>query len=273
MTTVQTFIHVRGLRLAWIDFGGAGTPILALHGHFGRARTFATLAADLAPDYRVIALEQRAHGHSGRGDGDLSQDAYVADAAEFVRRLGLGPLIVLGHSMGGVTAFHLAARHPELVRALIVEEGGADNRPPHIPHPVLDVSDWPRRTATLAELRGRIEAYGIPDAGYFLESAVEHPDGWGLLFDYDDMMASQQALVGDWWAQWLGSACPALLVHGLDSFVLPTAMARQMAERRPNTVLRELPGCGHWVHDEDPTAFARAVREFLDTLERPGTNA
>ncbi|MEU0567418.1 alpha/beta hydrolase [Nonomuraea sp. NPDC005983] len=263
---VETLTRVRGLRLASIDFGGAGTPVLALHGHFGRARAFAPLAADLAPDYRLIALEQRGHGHSDRGDGDVSQDAYVADAAEFVRGLGLGPMIVFGHSMGGVTAFRLAARHPELVRALVVEEGGALNRQPEVPHPVLDVSDWPRRTATLAELRRQIEARGIPDASYFLESAVEHPDGWGLLFDYADMMESQRALIGDWWGEWLASTCPALLVHGLDSFVLPTTMARQMARRRPNTVLHELPGCGHWAHDDDPAGFARTVRDFLATL-------
>ncbi|WP_279433619.1 alpha/beta hydrolase [Actinomadura sp. KC345] len=263
---IERFAAVRGLRLAWLDGGPeGGTPILALHGHFGRARCFAPLAAALAPGHRVIALEQRGHGHSDRGDG-YGPDAYVADAAEFLRGLGLGPVIVLGHSMGGVVAFRLAARHPELVRALVVEEGGAYNRPPEIPHPVLDVRGWPRRSATLGELRRDIEARGIPDAGYFLESAVEHADGWGLLFDHDDMVASQRALVGDWWADWLGSTCPALLVHGLDSFVLPTAMAGEMAARRPGTVLRELAGCGHWAHDDDPAAFTRAVRDFLATL-------
>ncbi|WP_328815943.1 alpha/beta fold hydrolase [Nonomuraea cypriaca] len=246
--------------------GEDGTPVVALHGHFGRARGFASLAGALAPGYRVIGLEQRGHGHSDRGDGDFTPDAYVADAAEFVRGLGVGPVVVLGHSMGGVIAFQLAAQHPELVRALVVEEGGAFNRQPEIPHPVLDVTGWPRRAATLHELRRGIEARGIPDASYFLESAVERPDGWGLLFDYDDMMASQRALVGDWWSGWLGSECPALLVHGLDSFVLPTAMAREMAQRRPGTVLRELPGCGHWAHDDDPEAFAAAVRDFLATL-------
>jgi pimeloyl-ACP methyl ester carboxylesterase len=52
-----------GRRLAYVDFGGDGAPILALHGHFGRARMFAPLAAALAPAYRVISLEQRGHGH------------------------------------------------------------------------------------------------------------------------------------------------------------------------------------------------------------------
>ncbi|MBE1532668.1 alpha/beta fold hydrolase [Actinomadura algeriensis] len=263
---IERFATVRGLRLAWLDGGpDGGTPVLALHGHFGRARCFAPLAARLAPGYRVIALEQRGHGHSDRADG-YGPDEYVEDAAAFLRGRGLGPVVVLGHSMGGVVAFRLAARHPELVRALIVEEGGADNRPPEVPHPVLDVRGWPRRAATLDGLRRAIEARGMPDAGYFLESAVERPDGWGLLFDHDDMVASQRALIGDWWADWLGSSCPALLVHGPESFVLPTATARAMAARRPGTVLRELPGCGHWAHDDDPVAFAGAVREFLATL-------
>ncbi|RKN12706.1 alpha/beta fold hydrolase [Streptomyces radicis] len=264
-TFALTRTTVRGLRLAYADGGGPGRPLLALHGHFGRARVFAPLAAALGPAHRVIALEQRGHGR-GERDPEVDPDAYVEDAAAFLRALGLGPVTVLGHSAGGVTAFRLAARHPELVGALIVEEGGADNRPPHAPNPVLDVRDWPRRAPTLAALRAAVEARGIPDAGYFLESAAEFDDGWGFLFDHDLMVASQRALVGDWWADWLATTCPALLIHGLDSSVLTTAMARSMAERRPRTELRAFPGCGHWVHDDDPEGFARAVGGFLATV-------
>ncbi|PRX98883.1 alpha/beta fold hydrolase [Allonocardiopsis opalescens] len=263
---VEAFATVRGLRLAYLDHGGPGTPLLVLHGHFGRARHLAYLGGALAPGHRVIALEQRAHGRSGR-DGDLSPDAYVADAAAFLRGLGTGPAVVLGHSMGGVVAFRLAARYPELVSALVVEEGGACNRPPEVPHPVLDVRGWPRRAPTLRGLADAVRAQGVPDPAYFLESAAEFPDGWGFLFDYEDMVESQRLLVGDWWADWLGSSCPALLVHGADSSVLPTAVAREMARRRPATRLEVFEGCGHWVHDDDPSGFAAAVRRFLVTLD------
>ncbi|APU15136.1 MULTISPECIES: alpha/beta fold hydrolase [Actinoalloteichus] len=265
MTTPrQNHAMVRGLRLAYLDFGGTGAPLLALHGHFGRGRQFARLAADLAPRHRVIAVDLRGHGRSDRGV-DVTPDAYTADVAEFLRHLDLGPLPVLGHSMGGVIAYRVAARHPELVSALIVEEGGALNRQPEIAHPVLDVRGWARRAPTPAALRREVESHGIPDASYFLASACEYPDGWGFLFDHDDMTASQQELIGDWWPDWLGARCPTLLVHGLASGVLPTAMARDMARRRPGTVLREFADCGHWVHDDDPAGFAEAVRGFLSS--------
>ncbi|MBC3982501.1 alpha/beta hydrolase [Streptomyces sp. AC536] len=265
----ERIADVRGRALRYLDPGGPGRPVLALHGHFGRARAYAGLIVALAPRYRVIALEQRGHGRSAdpRADaGDFTREAYVADAAAFLRALDLGRVPVVGHSAGGVTAFQLAARETELVGALIVEEGGADNRRPRVPHPVLDVRAWPRRAPTLAALGERVRERGIPDAGYFLESAVEYPDGWGFLFDLDAMMASQRAAVGDWWPDWLGSACPALLLHGGRSFVLPTDLAREMADRRPGTTLRTFPDCGHWVHDDDPAGFASVVGGFLDAL-------
>ncbi|GGS35131.1 alpha/beta fold hydrolase [Actinokineospora fastidiosa] len=251
---------VRGRTLQVVDFGGDGPPVLALHGHFGRARMWAAIAGELDGRHRVIALEQRAHGRSDRGP--VSPDDYRDDVGAVLAELG--PMPVVGHSMGGIVAFRAAARYPGLVTALVVIDSPVRNQPPEVPRPVLDVSGWPRRAPTLAALRAGIEAHGIPDAGYFLESAVEHRDGWGLLFDAEDMMASQRALVGDWWPDWLAATCPALLVHGADSFLLPTPMARDMAARRPGTTLRVFPG-GHWVHDEHPGLVAAAIAEFLSS--------
>ncbi|MDT0318367.1 alpha/beta fold hydrolase [Streptomyces millisiae] len=251
-------VTVRGTDLSYVDFGGPGAPLLALHGHFGRARGLAALAARLAPAHRVIALEQRAHG-SAAPVADVRPDAYLADAAAFLTdHLGAGPLPVLGHSMGGSVAYRLAAHHPDLVSRLVVIEGPARNEPP-----VLDARDWPRRAAGLAELRALLTERVGQVADYFLESAAEHPDGWGLSFDPETLLRSQRALLGDWWPDWLGSACPALLLHGEDSTVLPTAQAREMTARRPDTRLVTFPGRGHWVHDEDPAGVAEAVLAFL----------
>ncbi|MCI3935125.1 hypothetical protein [Streptomyces sp. AN091965] len=75
------------------------------------------------------------------------------------------------------------------------------------------------------------------------------------------MIASQQALNGDHWDDWLGSDCPAPLVRGSRSRVLDAARARDMARRRARVRLVEL-DTGHTVHETDPEGFARAVGGF-----------
>lgn len=254
-------ILLDGRRFGTVEFAGIEPPLVALHGSFGRGLSFAPLAAALGR--RVVALDQRCHGRSEHG-GPVTPDAYVDDAAALLRALDLAPAVLLGHSMGGVVAYRLAARHPELVHALIVEDVGAVTGPPEIEHPVLDVRGWPRRAATREALAEELRARGILDPAYFLQSAEPDGDGWRYLFDWDEMLASQQAGVGDFWDDWLASTCPALLLHGHASIMLPTPLARTMAARRPNTVLREFPAAGHWLHDDDPEGMAAAIRELLD---------
>src|SRR5690606_24833739 len=204
----------------------------------------------------------RGHGHTG-GGGPFTRDEYVADAAAVIEALGDGPVVVVGHSMGGLNAFQLAARHPDHVRALVVEEACAvyddDRNPAHL----LDVSDWPTYADSPEELGRAIEARGIPDAAYFLRAVTRDDGGWRLLTDHAELMESQRAQRGDWWSDWLGSTCPALLVRGGDSVVCPREQAREMADRRANARLAEIAGCGHFVHDEAPGDFERLVGEFL----------
>ncbi|MCZ4088219.1 alpha/beta hydrolase, partial [Streptomyces sp. H34-S5] len=133
-----------GRRLAYTDFGGDGAPLLALHGHFQDGRTFGRLAREVGPEWRVITLDQRGHGESDRA-GDYGREGYVADAAAVLEHLGLGPAVVLGHALGGVTAYQLAARRPDLVRAVVVEDIGAV-----VDDDLSFVRDWPRRARTRA---------------------------------------------------------------------------------------------------------------------------
>ncbi|MDT0265674.1 alpha/beta hydrolase [Streptomyces sp. DSM 44915] len=268
-------VVVEGRRVPVLDSGGApGLPVLvALHGTFGRGAVFERLARDLAGLVRLVAPDQRGHGWSEPVSDGYGRAAFVADAAALVRALDAGPVVLLGHSLGGITAYQLAARQPELVSALIVEDVGPVMRSPEVAHPTLDVRGWPRSAPTRAELGDLIRARGVPDAGYFLRSAVPAEDGWRLLFDWDVMMAVQAGGVGDWSADWRGSRCPALLLRGTESTLLPAALANRMVAERPGTTRVDFPGAGHWVHDDAPTELAAAVTEFLRALglaaERP----
>lgn len=175
--------------------------------------------------------------------------------------LGLPSAVVLGHSMGGKNAYHLAARHPGRVRALINVDDPVvitDTGPSGISFCL----DWPRQAPTReALLDGLGEA--APIAGNWLR---QQPDGsWRLPFVPEDVVASDLAVRGDHWAAWLGSDCPALLVHGRRSFLVSPELAREMTERRPHTRRVEL-DAGHFILTEDPDGLAAAVREFLGAL-------
>lgn len=270
MCNSQT-MTVDGLPIRMTDFGGDGRPVLALHGSFGRAAIFAVLARELAGQARLLAPDQRGHGHSAR-TATYTSDDFVADAAALIERLDLGPMVVFGHSHGGITAYRLAARRPDLVSALIIEDVGPVMRAPEIAHPVLDVRGWPAVAPTKEALAESIRARGIPDPGYFMQSAEPADDGWRLLFDWDDMMAVQTGGVGDWWPDWLESTCPALVLRGEHSPLLPAGLAAGMVTRRPGSRLVEFPGAGHWIHDDDPAGTARVIAAFLDELE-PGRGA
>ena len=244
-----------GRRLAYRDFGGPGAPLLALHGHFQDGRTFERLAREVGPAWRVVTLDQRGHGESDRA-AEYSPEGYAADAAAVLEHLGLGPAVVLGHGLGGVTAYRLAAARPELVRAVVVEDAGAV-----VEGDLSFALRWPRRAATRAAFLA-----GTGSSGAQLEDSVrEYPDGWGPAFEPADMAESQRRLNGDHWAHWLAARRPTLLVRGDRSPVLSAEHAREMTARRPGVRLLELPAghAGHAVHAGDPEGFAGVVREFL----------
>ncbi|RJP53746.1 MAG: alpha/beta hydrolase [Anaerolineaceae bacterium] len=260
--TQRHFIELDGIRLSYLDFGGSGAPLLALHGHFGCARMFAGLADALRDSWRVIALDQRGHGWSD-DPGEFSRESYIRDAAQVIDRLGLKPAIVLGHSLGGINTYQIAARYPGHIRAMIVDEAGA--RTTGIP--VFSTMEWKERFKSVKEVISFLEEKGFKAGDpYFLESLVEYEDGWGFRFNHASLIQSQERIKGDWWADWLGSDCPALLLNGHKSWALKTEHAREMAKRRPNTQLVEFPDCGHTIRDEDPEGYHKTVREFLQSL-------
>src|SRR5919106_1158464 len=100
------YLHLGGLRLHLLDWGGEGrTPLLLLHGFTGSAHAWDTLAIALQPHFRVLALDQRGHGDSDPADV-YSPIAAFDDIAGVVDQLGLTKLVLVGLSMGGRNAMY-----------------------------------------------------------------------------------------------------------------------------------------------------------------------
>jgi pimeloyl-ACP methyl ester carboxylesterase len=251
--------------LAVVEFGGAGTPILLLHGLMGRATTWWSVARRLTAYGRVLGLDARGHGRS-QSAGPWTTERMACDAGEVLEPLGPG--VVVGHSMGGLHALVLAATRPDLVRGLVVEDMAADLT--GLPDTTMaDATAWfdavPQPFPGLAAVR---EAFGQPRpefGDYMAECVEERADGFHLLTRVRDAAE----IAGEWvrrdaWAEVDAIGCPTLLVEAAES-IAPAGQLVEMATRIPNARHVLLPGTGHLVHADEP-AFLGALTPFLEEI-------
>jgi pimeloyl-ACP methyl ester carboxylesterase len=210
------------------------------------------------PEWRVVSMDQRGHGLSDHSS-DYSRDAFVGDIAALLDHLGTRePVVLMGNSLGGTNAFLFAARHPQRVRALVIEEGPPEQ------HESLDfVLAWRGLYPTSEALEQKI---GERLAWSVKPSFRETAHGWTLAFDPEELAKMKEVLNGDFWAEWLATTCPALVVRGTDSRAVDGKLLESMAARRPNTRLVTLKA-GHVTHHDDLAGFVSNVRAFL---KQPG---
>lgn len=120
---VGQFVNVAGARLHYVDRGG-GPVVVLLHGLPGNLRNFHQLEARLTPCCRVIAMDSPGCGYSRMLDGSHAPiRKQAAVVAAFLQRLELGPVLLVGHSMGGAVALAVAADYPDCVRGLVLLAG------------------------------------------------------------------------------------------------------------------------------------------------------
>ncbi len=117
-------VSANGLTLRVREWPGDGPAILLVHGLASNSRIWDDVAALLATDYHVVALDQRGHGLSDRPTDGFAFERVVADLAGVIDALDLGKPTLAGHSWGGNVVLAFAAAHPNLVHALALVDGG-----------------------------------------------------------------------------------------------------------------------------------------------------
>lgn len=245
-----------GLTFSYLDAEGQGQSLIALHAHWLEAGTFEPLAKALAPEWRVIALDQRGHGYSDHATS-YTRDNYLGDLSALYKHLSIETAVLLGNSLGGINAYAYAARHPDSVRALVIEDIG-----PTVNDDLSFVRDWQGTFPSREALAQKIGQRFLP---YLEPSFRQSSEGWRLAFDPEHMLVSQAHSNGDHWAEWLASSCPALVIRGADSRATTEEGLREMVERRAHTSFEQLPG-GHVVHTDSPREFVDVLKAFLDRV-------
>jgi pimeloyl-ACP methyl ester carboxylesterase len=251
-----------GERLAAFDYGGDGPLVILLHGLAGYGREWDETASWLLASHRVVALDQRGHGRSERKPVDMSRAAFVADVLAWLDHLLVDRASIVGQSLGGHTAFLVAARHGDRVARLVVAEASpvADPEAPTIVRKWLGA--WP------VPFSSRDAATQFFGTGLWAEAwsagLEETSDGLRPAFHIDQMvMALAESSTKSYWDDWDRIAAPTLIVRGEAG--LPLETAEEMKFRSPNAEVATIVGAKHDIHLEQPALWRAVVEPFLDS--------
>jgi pimeloyl-ACP methyl ester carboxylesterase len=109
-----------GTTLAYEERGSGSPAFVFVHGWTCNRSFFKPQADHFAAKHRVVSLDLRGHGDSDKPQGAYPISAYADDIAFLIDKLGLGRVIAVGHSMGGITVLQLGAAHPEKVAGIVM---------------------------------------------------------------------------------------------------------------------------------------------------------
>ncbi len=230
-------------------------PVVFVHGSGDSARVWDAVIAAL-PCRTGVALDLPGHGVERDRPGPPEMS--VADYAGWVRdelgRRGLSQVCLVGHSLGSAIAQRLAVDAPDLVRRVVLVGGGARLRV--LPAMLEAAREQPDvAAARLAEL-GFADAHADQRDAQLAQPADFAP---GMLYrdlaacDAFDMMAELGRL-----------AQPTLIVTGEQDRLTPPKYATYLRDHLPHATLVLIPGAGHHLPVEAPTALAAAITTWLE---------
>ena len=270
-------LRVNGLRLFCRQWGDPRAPALVLlHGLRGYSGTWRALAAALCGEYRLIAFDQRGRGESDWDPGqNYYTDAYLSDLEQVVDTLGLERFALLGHSMGGTTAYVYAAQHPQRLAALLIEDiaPGSSAEGPGAQRIVTEMAALPESFASWADARTywRAKRPTVSDAAIeqrVAESLRMRGDG-AVTWRYDARGIRQTRLhpdparLVDLWPIVRRITVPAMIVRGEKSDFCPLPTVERVCAMNSQFTSVTVPNASHYVHDDAPIPFTNHVREFL----------
>jgi esterase len=243
---------------------GEGLPVLILHGLFGSARNWTTIAKRLAARYRVLAVDLRNHGDSPHAPS-MTYDEMADDVLSLIRERGLGAAAIVGHSMGGKVAMVAAMREPDSVsRLAVVDVAPVAYRGTLRAYADamlgLDIAGPARRAAIDAALAGRIPEPGI--RAFLLHNLAPEGDGFRWRPNLPTIAAAMEGISS--FPDVAGSyPRPALFIRGERSDYVVPGYEPRIRRLFPRAQIVTIAQSGHWIHAEQPAAFLAALEPFL----------
>ncbi|MFH2035961.1 MAG: alpha/beta hydrolase [Candidatus Zixiibacteriota bacterium] len=274
LNITQKTVRVNGINIFYCDTGGSQPPMLCLHGRWGRWKTWEEFIIKYRNQYRIIAPDQRGHGLSDKPDKGYAAEDFARDTLELVKTLNCGPVIAVGHSMGGRVAGYFSKIYPESVKALaILDEstegtgiGSANVENGNRSDDGL-TAKWPTPYKSFDDAVNHLKSIFSRETNvkYFQDSLVQTAAGYDYLFSRFAM-----AEIGRSYRPWLDILaeieCPILLMRATDSWCLSEEVANKMRQVIKNCTYFEIPNSDHMVHVDNPEIFYPQFDKFLNNL-------
>jgi non-heme chloroperoxidase len=268
-----------GIKLHYAEMG-RGVPVIFVHGSISDYGYWKDEVEAFSSHYRAIAYSRRynypnvnppRNGYSAITDAD--------DLAAFIRKLHLGKVFIVGHSYGALTALFLAARHPELVRSMVLAEPPAVSLLRDLPP-----SEAAAGNAYYADIERHMVAPMKRDFGKdataagvadFIDYVYANPAYWTKMSADDKQATLRDA--GEWKVMMTtgtlfpvispqtirGISTPALLMTGSKTYAFLKPIVRELARLLPHSQTLVVDGAGHQMWFQQPALCRRAAERFF----------
>ncbi|WP_324665144.1 alpha/beta fold hydrolase [Haloarcula sediminis] len=258
---------------------GDGTPVVLLHGGIIDAArvSWPPVIERLAPDYRVVAPDLLGYGESDLPPGPYSIPRHAAVVAGVLDALELGPVTLVGLSVGGGVAMQVALDRPDLVECLVpIDPFGLGRDLPNgrLSYALarvqvcnkLAVAAFRRsRRLTRASLGGIVhDLDSLPAAAVdAVYREVQRPTAGAAFRRFRDSEVTRGGYRTTFTDRFGEFSMPTQFLHGAHDELFPVAWAQRAADAIPDAGLTVLADCAHWAPREDPDSVADHLRSAI----------
>ncbi len=245
---------------------GQGPPVMILHGLFGSLDNWMSMARALSEQFKVYLVDLRNHGSSFHDD-QFNYQSMAEDLRQLVGELELGPISMVGHSMGGKAAMFFTDENPQQVSRLIVVDIGPRYYPVHHQQilkglSAIDIEAVSSRGQADEQLKNYVENQGIRQ--FLLKNLKRNGSGsfsWKINLP---TIREEIDNVGEGLPPGSVIRVPTLFVRGGKSDYITDEDIPKIEQQFPNATIKTIHDAGHWIHAEAPEALLKELTAFIN---------
>jgi len=263
----RTVALANGETLGYVALGDPqGQPVVLIHGYTDSARDWVPLVPYLDPHLRLILIDIRGHGASGKPECCYTRYDFAYDVKLLLDRLHIARADIVGHSLGSIIAQTFAESWPERTRRVVLVSSTGGHRPGSTPpKPAYDY------VAEIRKLKDPID----PDSPFMIAwwSSPTHVDEDFLRRQRRDaaqiplrvwLAVLDQAVVDSDLQRTLPQlSAPTLLIWGSKDPIMEEEVRQTLRAALPHAEVKVFEGLGHNPFWEDPAGCARVINDFL----------